>query len=345
MKNLTKLRNGVQAAIFILCLVSGYRLYLFVGQALRGGPPAPRPAMVAGFLPIGGLMGLRLWLSTGIFDRVHPAAIIILSAAIVVSALFKKGFCGWICPVGALSEALWKTGKKVSGRDFRLGRSLDYALRSVKYLLLAFFALTVFLMSSWSLAGFLNSPYWVIADARMLWFFEHLSTTAFIVLAGLAIGSFFYRNFWCRYFCPYGALLGLLSLLSPAKIIRNEKACARCGACRENCHAHIPVDNKTVVRTPECNGCLACVDGCPAPGALGIGFGKIQTDFLKSRFLKSGGLPSVDGPSRHAPYLYAAGLLAVFFGAVAWAMLSGHWASGVPYAEYQRYISMVRFPG
>ncbi len=303
-----------------------------VGHFLNNGPAVPGPAAVDGFLPIGGLMGLKLWLSTGIFDRVHPAAIVILSAAMLVSVLFKKGFCGWICPVGTLSEALWKTGGKIFGRHFKLNRSVDYWLRSVKYLLLAFFALTVLLMSTWTLAAFLNGPYWATADARMLLFFEHLSATAAVVLAGLVIGSLFYGNFWCRYFCPYGALLGLLGLLSPARITRDERACIHCGACVKNCPASIPIDKKKAIRTPECNGCLACVAGCPAPGALTVGFGKLPAgDAGKDRVF-----------SRKAAFLYAVLLIAVFFGVVSAAMATGHWASGAPPAGYRALISLTR---
>ena len=309
------MRRVSQAFVALLCLWAGYRLYVFVGQCLHGVQAGPGPAAVDGFLPIGGLMGLKLWLMTGIFDQAHPAAIVILVAAILVSVLFKKGFCGWICPVGTLSEALWKTGEKVSGgRVFSINRRVDYCLRSIKYILFAFFASTVLLMPSWALAIFMTGSYWATADARMLLFFEHLSAAAAIVLAGLFIGSFFYRNFWCRYFCPYGALLGLLGFLSPAGITRDDRACAHCGACRKNCPASIPVDKKEAIRTPECNGCLACVAGCPAPGALEVRFGKIRVG---------------------APFLYAVLLLAVFFGVVALAMAAGHWAPNVPAALYR----------
>ena len=323
---ITALRRCSQVFVALLCLWAGYRLYVFVGQCLRGIPAGfcPDPAVVDGFLPIGGLMGLKLWLTTGILDPAHPAAIVILLAAILVSVLFKKGFCGWICPVGTLSEALWKTGEKMSGgRVFSINRRADYCLRSVKYILFAFFASTVFLMPSWTLGMFMGSSYWATADARMLFFFEHLSATAAVVLAGLFIGSLFYRNFWCRYFCPYGALLGLLGLLSPAKIIRDDRSCAHCGACRRNCPASIPVDEKEAVRTPECNGCLACVAGCPAPGALAAGFGKIKN--------RAG-----------APFLYAALLLAVFFGVIALAMASGHWAPHVPPSAYRGLTAKAR---
>ncbi|MDA8085964.1 MAG: 4Fe-4S binding protein [Nitrospiraceae bacterium] len=337
--DIEKFRRAVQAAVLLLCLFAGYRLYLFVGQFPGGGVQISRPSVVDGFLPIGGLMGLKLWLSTGVFDPVHPAAIVILAAAIAVSAVFKKGFCSWICPVGALSETLWKTGGRISGRDFRPNRPLDYSLRSVKYILLAFFLINVFSMPSGALESFLSGPYWVAADARMLWFFEHMGVASGAVLAGLFAGSFFYRNFWCRYFCPYGALLGLLSFLSPAKVTRDEAACTHCGVCRRNCPAYIPVDKKTRIRSPECSGCLTCVARCPAPGALEVRLGRFRAGQDK--------IPSVASERGRAvsPFLYAALLLAVFFGIVAWAKAAGHWISGVPIADYGRIISLMRGPG
>ncbi|MDA8157515.1 MAG: 4Fe-4S binding protein [Actinomycetota bacterium] len=322
----------MQALVLILSLLSGFRFYMFMGHLLHGGPSAAKPAMVDGFLPIGGLMGLKLWLFTGSFDRVHPAAIIILSAAMLISALFKKSFCSWICPVGACSEALWKTGRKAfEGRDFKMYRPLDYFLRSIKYFLLAFFLYMMSSMSSWDLAAFLNGPYWVAADARMLWFFENLSAITGLVLTGLLAGSFFYKNFWCRYFCPYGAFLGILSFLSLAKITRDEDACIHCGACNRNCPAYIEVDSKYRIKTPECSGCLSCVANCPAPGALGMRLAKFPRNQRNS--------------SRGRPiplFLYAALLLVLFFGAIAAAKTAGKWDSYVTYADYQRTVVLMR---
>ena len=37
----------------------------------------------------------------------------------------------------------------------------------------------------------------------------------------LVVLSVVTKNFWCRYLCPYGALMGLLSMLSPTRIVRD----------------------------------------------------------------------------------------------------------------------------
>jgi polyferredoxin len=71
----------------------------------------------------------------------------------------------------------------------------------------------------------MNSPYGVIADVKMLNFFRHMGQTGAITLGVLVVASLFIQNFWCRYLCPYGALLGIAAFFSPARIRRNPETC------------------------------------------------------------------------------------------------------------------------
>jgi polyferredoxin len=64
----------------------------------------------------------------------------------------------------------------------------------------------------------------------MLLFFTEISRTAAITLIVLAALSVVIRNFWCRYLCPYGALLGLVSWASPQRVVR-DGSCTDCKAC------------------------------------------------------------------------------------------------------------------
>ena len=83
---------------FILYL--GFRLWQFSNFYETGGAglKVPHPDGVEGFLPIGALTSLKYWLVTGRVHPAHPAAMFILIGAIAASAVFKKSFCGWICP-------------------------------------------------------------------------------------------------------------------------------------------------------------------------------------------------------------------------------------------------------
>jgi len=70
-------------------------------------------------------------------DPVHPSGFIMFTAILGVSLVMKKGFCGWICPVGTLSQYVWMAGERIFGRNFRFGRFTDISLRSLKYILMA----------------------------------------------------------------------------------------------------------------------------------------------------------------------------------------------------------------
>ena len=321
------IRYAVQWGIFLFLIYAGYRFYFFVEHFLTDGTAAPgdsavilgnRFPSVEGFLPIGALMALKLWVTEGIFDVIHPAALVIFVSALVLALFLKKGFCGWICPVGALSDGVWKIGKKIFGKNFLIPRYADYVLRSVKYFLMAFFIFVVVLkMPSFAILQFLGGDYYKIADVKMLFFFTEMSTTAAVSLSLLFVLSLFYKNFWCRYLCPYGALLGLVSFFSPLKITRNEQACIHCGKCTKNCPSLLPVEQLKIVRSPECTGCLTCVSHCPAKGALDMSLMKRTTV---------------------NPLLFACLVVAIFFGSIGIAKRTGHWHSAVTYEEYKRIV-------
>ena len=78
---------------------------------------------------------------------------------------------------------------------------------------------------------FINSPYNRFADVKMLHFFTGLSPVALSVFSALAILTVVFRNFWCRYLCPYGALLGIIGLLCPGRVRRDPARCTGCGKC------------------------------------------------------------------------------------------------------------------
>jgi len=265
-------RRSFQGAFLLLNLWLGARFYFWVRQfeegAFTGG--MARPAGVEGWLPIAGLMNLKYWLLSGRIPRVHPAAMFLLLTFLAMSFLFRKAFCSWLCPIGTISEYLWRAGHKLFGRNIYLPRWLDLPLRGLKYLLLGFFVWAISTMSVVGIGDFMSSPYGLIADVKMLNFFRHIGETGLIVIGVLALASAFVPNFWCRFLCPYGALLGLTSWLSPVRIRRDPAPCIDCAKCAKACPAALPVDKLVSIRSVECTGCLECVAVCPAQDALSL---------------------------------------------------------------------------
>jgi polyferredoxin len=329
------IRRGFQSAFLLLNAYLGIIFYLWVRQFEPGGAATSlqRPAGVDGWLPIAGLMNLRYFALTHHVPTLHPAGMFLLIAFLAMSFLFRKAFCSWLCPVGTVSEYLRRTGRRVFGRNFMLPRWLDLGLRGLKYLLLAFFGWAVMSMAAGDLAAFMSSPYGVIADVKMLNFFRHIGETGAIVFGILVIASILIQNFWCRYLCPYGALLGIAALFSPARIRRNAEGCIDCAKCAKACPSALAVDKLVTIRSAECTGCLECVAACPAKDTLGL-------SLSLSSFLPLN-LPApaiASRPVKLPAWAMAVGIAAVFFGVVGFAKTAGYWDSHVPRAIYQQLV-------
>jgi polyferredoxin len=319
------LRYAVQLGFLLLTLFLGYRFYQFVQHFVAGGPFVERPSAVDAFLAIGGLMAFKYFVLTGIVEPVHPSGFIMFAAILGVSLVARKGFCGWICPVGTLSQYLWMTGEKVFGRNFRIKGFTDISLRSLKYLLLGIFLFLIGIaMPPNMMALFFISDYYKVVDVRMMNFFTEMTAVTMWVLIALGALSLLYKNFWCRYLCPYGALLGLLGRLSPLKVRRNEEKCVHCHACTKHCPTHIDVEQKDVVKSEECFGCMTCVSRCPAEGALDL-------------TLKTGKRVSIV-----KAWLFPVVLLAVFYLVIAIGMATDKWHSKIPYEDYQQLVPEVQ---
>ncbi len=321
-----RVRRAVQWIFLMITLYTGWRFVRFVHFLQHGGHEVSRPPGVEAFLPISSLISLKYWILTGDFNTIHPAGLILFLAFLLMAWLIKKSFCSWVCPVGMLSEYLWKTGKKLFGKNLVLPPWLDWPLRSLKYLLLIFFAWGIFVgMDVHELKEFIYGDYNRVADIKMLLFFAHISAFSAGVILALMLLSLVVKNFWCRYLCPYGALLGFFSMFSPAKITRNPDTCTDCRACTEACPSLITVHKKVRVVTDECTACLTCASVCPEPETLMLSLSKKKRRPLTARRV-------------------AWTILLIFFLATAVARITGHWHNSIPMQEYRYRIREINDP-
>lgn len=338
--NSQKLRRIFQFAFVALNLYLGLVFYMWTLYYETGGTRGwnvERPAGVEGWLPIAALMNLKYAILTQAIPKIHPAAMFLLVAFLTMSVLLKKSFCSWLCPVGTLSEYLWKFGRKIFRTNIKVHRYADIPLRGLKYLLLGFFVYIIGQMSAIALAQFLETPYGIIADVKMLNFFRDMSDTALLVVTVLVALSIFIQNVWCRYLCPYGALLGIISMLSPTKIRRDADACIDCAKCAKACPSSLPVDKLVKIQSAECTACMECVAVCPAEDALQFA--------LPPRRVGEPGTPP-GSPAIAArwynrtlqPWAVAAAIALVFFGIVGYAKVAGHWQTNIPSSVYMELV-------
>jgi polyferredoxin len=310
-------RSSVQLAFVLLCVWIGIEFYLFMKWGMSDGISSytQRPPGVEGFLPISALMGLLHWISSGTLNTIHPAGTIILVAIIAVSIVMKKAFCSWLCPIGTLSESLWMLGQKLFKKNITVWKWLDYPLRSLKYLLLFFFTFSILRMSVDDLNIFINSPYNKVADIKMYLFFAEITPFALWTIIFLMLASVVIKNFWCRFLCPYGALLGIAGFLSPFRITRVKETCIDCELCTKVCPSNIKVHQVGQVWSDECTSCMRCVEECPVKETLVLRTKKTSTSV--------------------SPFVFGSLVVGMFIAITGLGILTAHWHNSVSKDEYQ----------
>jgi len=152
----------------------------------------------------------------------------------------------------------------------------------------------------------------------MLKFFTDISNTSMIVMIVLLILSIVIPYFWCRYLCPYGAVLSVLSFLSLGKIKHDASFCTDCGRCEKNCPGLIKIRQKKLVHSPECSACLTCIKNCPEKDALTFSF--------------------FPGNRAFGQPIIALILVLLFTFGIAFAKITDKWQNKVSKPEYLRYV-------
>lgn len=324
-KHIVSLRLISQSLFALFCLLVGWQFYQFYLWATNGANHvAHRPPAVEAFLPIGALVSLKRLLLSGEYDTIHPAGLTIFLAALFLGLLLRKGFCGWICPVGFASNLAERLGRKLHIL-IPIPSWVNLPLLSLKYLLLGAFSwLILWKMNLQNLTSFHYSSYNLIADAKMLHFFLDPSVLAGSIMIALVALSFVVKNLWCRYLCPYGALLGLLALFSPFQIKRDPDLCIQCKKCETVCPGSIQITARQTVRNCECIGCLECLPVCPKKECLKL---------------------SLPGETAATPLLLPSLIIGSFLLFWLVARITGHWQSQIPPETFQHHYQQVQSIG
>ncbi len=314
------IRRVVQLFFLGIVIIIGIKFYNFTAQLENGKiPDIERPPGVEAFLPISALVSLKYLFLTGIINEIHPSGLVFFLLVCFSTLLLKKSFCSWICPFSLLSEYLSKLNSAIFAKPLKIPVYPDYILRSIKYFIAGFFVWSIFLkMPGDAVAQFIYSPYNVISDIKMLKFFTTISVTALIVTVIIILLSVVIKNFWCRYLCPYGAVLGFISFFSAGKIRRNLDSCTECGKCDRACPSLINISDKKVVNSDECTACLKCSSVCPEQNTLKLSI------ISKAVIVK--------------PIAVSLILFAIFAGGITLANVSGHWHNKITKKQYLMYM-------
>ncbi len=217
--------------------------------------------------PFGGVVSIYTYFTGGTFvKKTHGSSFILMWLVLLLTIGFGPVFCGWVCPLGSVQEFIGKIGKKFFKKKYNrfIPAGIDAYLRYIRYpiLMLVLYATAV----QGTLAFLDYDPYFALFN---LWSTE-VTALALVILAITLVGSLFVERPWCKYACPYGALLGIFNTFKLVKLSRNAGTCIDCKRCDKVCPMNItPADDLNVINH-QCIMCLECTSEieCPVDDAL-----------------------------------------------------------------------------
>ena len=270
-KKVQYLRFAVLTFFLLFLTWMGYR------HQLIGGGPAGSPTVDA-MCPFGGLESIYSWLKEGYWLRRIALSSFVLFIGVTLAALLTgRVFCGWICPLGAVNEFVSAGSKKLGIKNVQLPSSADKYLRYLKYAVLFLIIYTTWKFGTLTFRDYDPWAAWMHLSAGWNEFGYGTAVLFATLFAGL-----FIERFWCRYLCPLGAALAIISRLSLVKVYRDERSCIKCGRCSVACPVGLTPDKDTVQKNGECIACGRCYSACPVDGAMNSGYKGKNFTFLKT---------------------------------------------------------------
>jgi MauM/NapG family ferredoxin protein len=276
------IRIASQAIFFCLFL------YLLLGTHFSGrdyiGP-------VERFFHFDPLLALATLIASRALFKVFLWALV----PVVLTILFGRYVCGWVCPFGALLQLFSYLFKQMKWHVPKVeGNRLLYLKYCILLVVLVACVFTLDLVGYLDPLSFLYRSFIVVvlpafsisgdATAAVLQnagftapgstFSEYLQNLTInkIFHQGLLIGLTFlavillnlYRErFWCRSLCPAGALLALLARWNLVKVRVNEEKCTRCNICTLHCQTQATPFPSKDWQPSECVYCYSCASQCP----------------------------------------------------------------------------------
>ena len=234
-----------------------------------GGIPFLSTASLHALCPFGGVVTIYQYATVGTFvQKIHESAFVLMIIGFVLAFLFGPVFCGWVCPLGTIQEWVAKLGRKFFKRLYNqfIPDHLDKVLRYLRYLVLAWVVYVTATSGTLIFAEY--DPYFALFN---FWSSE-VAIGGLIILGATLVLSVFIERPWCKYACPYGAVLGITNIFRLFQIKRAESTCKADGACSIMCPMNIKVDTIHTVRDHQCISCLECTSEAICPVAKTVVF-------------------------------------------------------------------------
>ncbi len=285
-------RRIVQALFLLLFL------FLFIQTESKGNDELGWPVRL--FLDFDPLILVTTILSAHAAARAFAFSLV----TIVITILFGRVFCGWACPLGTLNNIMGSIRRKRPAGIYEHWHRVKYyiligILASAAFtlqpvgimdplsLLIRSFSVSIYPLFNYAVRSVFDTiyqanPLGIAAATEPVYSALKKTVLAFdqsFYRQAVFIGVIFFvvlglnlleKRFWCKYLCPLGAFLGILSRFSFLKRSVSED-CTQCGACATVCQGNAQPDIKGGWRDAECLECRNCDDICPQ-NAVSFGF-------------------------------------------------------------------------
>lgn len=236
------MRTALQTGFLALTLIG---VFVVVGNA-------------EAWCPFGGLEGLYTYFKEGNLPcSLAVSNFYALAAVLVLTLLFRRAFCGYVCPIGTISDWVRRGAARLGVASRAVPPRLDQSLSTLKYLVLGLILYFTYRSAELVFRGF--DPCYALISRHG----EDITLWAYAIAAVILLLSLVLTMPFCRWLCPLAAALHPFSRFGVARIKRLDAACVQCGECATACPMAIPVHERNEVRDARCISCLSCLDACP----------------------------------------------------------------------------------
>lgn len=263
-KSAVNIRHIVQSAFFVVVAVTAT-----VSALKERGIDVPllNGVSLHGICPFGGVVSFYQLFTLGtLTKKVHESSVVLAVIGLLSALLAGPVICGWVCPFGTFQEWLAKLGRRIVGRRYNtfVPKKLDAVLRFLRYGVLAWVLYMTAITGKLIFQDY--DPYFSLFN---FWTGE-VAVTGYVALVLVILLSLFIERPFCKYACPYGALLGIFNLFRIFGIRRNATTCISCKACNRACPMNIEVMSGKAVKNHQCISCFECTSerACPVPATV-----------------------------------------------------------------------------
>ncbi|MFC1534281.1 4Fe-4S binding protein [Thermodesulfobacteriota bacterium] len=260
--------------IFFLVLIALISVNHTLAEQGKGIPVLSSASLHA-LCPFGGVVTIYEYFVSGKFvHKIHESAWVLMWITFALTLVMGPVFCGWVCPFGSFQEWIGKIGKKIFKKRHNLfiPYGLDKWLRYLRYVVLIWVLYMTAISGQLIFADY--DPYYALFH----FWSEDVALIGVVILFLVIAATLFIERPFCKYACPYGAILGIFNLFRIFAIKRNVETCVDCGVCDRNCPMNIRVATSGTVRDHQCITCMQCASdqACPVDDTVELMTGKME---------------------------------------------------------------------